>query len=112
MRLIDADNALELFRAEYQNTENLIKQGEKQLDSLAEGYTEAAHIIKHISPTVDAVPVVRCRDCKNWEPYGSKAARNIGDPLERYGGCKVWHGGHLESDFCSFGRTRETKNEQ
>lgn len=57
IRLIDADNALELFRAEYQNTENLIKQGEKQLDSLAEGYTEAAHIIKHISPTVDAVPV-------------------------------------------------------
>lgn len=56
-RLIDADNALELFRAEYQNTENLIKQGEKQLDSLAEGYTEAAHIIKHVSPTVDAVPV-------------------------------------------------------
>lgn len=36
MRLIDADNALELFREEYQNTESLIKQGEKQLDSLAE----------------------------------------------------------------------------
>lgn len=63
MRLIDADNALELFRAEYRNTENLIKQGEKQLDSLAEGYTEAAHIIKYISPTVDAVPVVHGR----WE---------------------------------------------
>lgn len=63
MRLIDADNALELFRAEYRNAENLIKQGEKQLDSLAEGYTEAAHIIKYISPTVDAVPVVHGR----WE---------------------------------------------
>lgn len=104
MRLIDADNALELFRAEYQNTESLIKQGEKQLDSLAEGYTEAAHIIKHISPTVDAVPVVRCRECKNWKPYGSKAARKIGDPLERYGGCEIWHGGHLETDFCSYGQ--------
>lgn len=104
MRLIDADNALELFRAEYQNTENLIKQGEKQLDSLAEGYTEAAHIIKHISPTVDSLPVIRCRDCKFWEPYGSKASRNIGDPLERYGGCEIWHGGHLESDFCSYGQ--------
>lgn len=104
MRLIDADNALEVFRAEYQNTENLIKQGEKQLDSLAEGYTEAAHIIKHISPTVDAVPVVRCRECKNWEPGGSKAARKLGDPLERYGGCEIWHGGHLESDFCSYGQ--------
>lgn len=106
-RLIDADNALELFRAEYQNTENLIKQGEKQLDSLAEGYTEAAHIIKHISPTVDAVPVVRCRECENWKPYGSKAARKLGDPLERYGGCEIWHGGHLESDFCSYVRIRE-----
>lgn len=60
--------------------------------------------------TVDAVPVVRCRDCKNWEPYGSKAARNIGDPLERYGGCKVWHGGHLESDFCSYGERNEDEN--
>lgn len=58
----------------------------------------------------NAVPVVRCRDCKNWEPYGSKAARNIGDPLERYGGCKVWHGGHLESDFCSYGEKKEDKN--
>ena len=106
MRLIDADNALELFRAEYQNTENLIKQGEKQLDGLAEGYTEAAHIIKHISPTVDAVPVVRCRDCKFWEPHGTKAARNAEAPLEWCGGCMKWRGGHLESDFCSNGKKK------
>lgn len=106
MRLIDADNALELFRAEYQNTENLIKQGEKQLDSLAEGYTEAAHIIKHISPTVDAVPVVRCRDCKFWEQYGIKASRKAGGPLELEGGCMKWCGRHLESDFCSYGKER------
>ena len=33
--------------------------------------------------TVDAVPVVRCRECENWKPYGSKAARKLGDPLER-----------------------------
>lgn len=59
------------------------------------------------APTVDAVPVVRCRECKNWKPYGSKAARKIGDPLERYGGCEIWHGGHLESDFCSNGRRRD-----
>lgn len=38
MRLIDADNALELFLAEYRNTKDLIKQGEKHLDILAEGY--------------------------------------------------------------------------
>lgn len=57
--------------------------------------------------TVDAVPVVRCRECKNWEPYGSKAARKIGDPLERYGGCEIWHGGHVESDFCSYGEEKK-----
>lgn len=56
------------------------------------------------APTVDAVPVIRCRECKNWKPYGSKAARKIGDPLERYGGCEIWHGGHLETDFCSYGQ--------
>lgn len=64
-RLIDANEALELFRVNYANTERLIKLGETQLDSLAEGYTEAAHIIKHILPSVDAVPVVRCKDCEH-----------------------------------------------
>lgn len=59
------------------------------------------------APTVDSVPVIRCRECKNWKPYGSKAARKIGDPLERYGGCEIWHGGHLESDFCSNGQRRD-----
>lgn len=57
--------------------------------------------------TVDAVPVVRCRECEHWKPYGSKAARKLGDPLERYGGCEICSGGRLESDFCSFGRIRE-----
>lgn len=66
----------------------------------------AKEIIRN-APTVDAVPVVRCRECENWKPYGSKAARKLGDPLERYGGCEIWHGGHLESDFCSYVRIRE-----
>lgn len=56
---------------------------------------------------VETLHIVRCRDCKFWEPYGSKAARKIGDPLERYGGCEIWHGGHLESDFCSRGQRRD-----
>lgn len=68
MRLIDADEALKLFRKEYESTEKLIRQGETHLDSLAEGFMEAAHIIKYVSIAVDAVPVVRCRDCENsWE---------------------------------------------
>lgn len=69
----------------------------------------AKEIIRN-APTVDAVPVVRCRECENWKPYGSKASRKLGDPLERYGGCEIWHGGHLESDFCSYGEREEEQN--
>lgn len=53
--------------------------------------------------TVDAVPVVRCRECKNWQPYGSKGSRNGEDLLELEGGCMKWRGRRLESDFCSYG---------
>ncbi len=71
MRLIDADEALRLFGEEYKETKELIHNGETQLDNLAEGFTEADHIIKYVLPTVDAVPVVRCKDCKHsWEDIG------------------------------------------
>lgn len=71
MRLIDADNALKAFAAEYRKTKELIDSGESHLDNLAEGFTEAAHIVKYIATTVDAVPVVRCKDCKHsWEDLG------------------------------------------
>lgn len=50
------------------------------------------------APTVDAVPVVRCKDCKYW--IGEEQTLN-GEKLIR---CAVdderWTGGN---DFCSFG---------
>ena len=61
------------------------------------------------APTVDAVTVIRCRDCENWKPTGSRAARNIEDPLEQLGGCEIMCIGCLESDFCSSGK-RKVKN--
>lgn len=109
MRLIDADELLNLFAEEFKRTKQLIADGETHLDSLAEGYTEAAHVAKYLAPTVDATPVVRCRECKNWKTYGSNAARNVGDTLERYGECEICGVVRLESDFCSFGRTREVE---
>lgn len=109
MRLIDADELRKLFKEEFRRTKKMIVEGQAHLDSLAEGYAEADHLLRFCALTVDAVPVVRCRDCKNWKPYGSKAARKIGDPLERYGGCEVCGAGRLESDFCSCGRTREVE---
>ncbi|UVM99509.1 MAG: hypothetical protein [Bacteriophage sp.] len=92
MRLIDADEALSLFGEEYEETKELIRNGETQLDSLAEGFTEAHHIIKYVVPTVDAVEVVRCKECK-W----------TGGDFVCYRGVMVQH---KPEDFCSYGERR------
>lgn len=65
-RLIDYDEIRRLFDAQYKETVQLIHDGEAHLDNLAEGFTEADRIIQKI-PTVDAVEVVRCKDCKYHE---------------------------------------------
>lgn len=97
MRLIDADRllryAIAFFTGDYANISEFAK---------------VSHII-NIAPTVDAVPVIRCRECENWKPTGSRAARNIEDPLEQLGGCEIMCIGRLESDFCSCGK-RKVKN--
>ena len=47
-------------------------------------------------PAVDAVPVVRCRDCKEWEPHGRP-----------FGTCNLNDGLWLPCDFCSEGERRD-----
>lgn len=93
MRLIDSDEASRLFGKEYEEMKELIHNGETQLDSLAEGFTEAYHIIKYVLPTVDAVPVVRCEDCTN----GIKSDDN------KYIICCRLGVGMEFDDFCSHG---------
>lgn len=97
MRLIDADALPKLFDAEFKQTMKLIWGGEKHLDNLAEGFAEAIRIAKYIAPTVDAVPVVRCKDCKyydpeDWDGITCKAYGGMTDPYE--------------DSFCSQGERR------
>ena len=88
MRLIDADNVRDLFDAEFKETRKLILAGETHLDNLALGFTEADRVIRQM-PTVDAVPVVRCRDCRKFKTYG----------------CRMVASGY--DDFCSYGERKE-----
>lgn len=99
MRLIDADALSKLLDAEYKQTMKLIWEGEKQLDTLAEGFAEANHIAKYIAPTVDAVPVVRCKDCKYH------------DEGEGYIYCWALHMKCPDGSefFCKYGERKETK---
>lgn len=74
MRLIDAD---ELFFS--------------MTDSIDQGIAETA---RDEAPTVDAVPVIRCKDCK-WYEYDEKLH------------CGLPHGVRLKDDYCSDAERKE-----
>ena len=92
MRLIDADNlAPDICDAE-------IEYGTKPVHFSANAIDFA--------PTIDAVLVVRCKDCKRWRPSGSKAGKSFSD-MEYIGGCEFSKYCRRESDFCSYGERKE-----
>lgn len=53
------------------------------------------------APTIDAVEVVRCKDCKYWDCYGGEDAHK-GDCAELVGLDSCMY----ENDFCSYGERR------
>ena len=55
----------------------------------AYGYVDAKQIAD--ATTVDAVPVVRCRECTGWD--------------EKKHECSHWYG-FRENDFCSYGERK------
>ena len=66
----------------------------------AYGYVDAKQIAD--APTIDAIPVVRCRDCKRWHketlfcdymPYGEAQER------------VNWYA----DDFCSYGERKDNE---
>lgn len=94
MRLIDAD-ALGIGLA----NETIFEERE-----YVHGWNSAIKIIEN-APTIDAVPVVRCRECVHWKPIGSKAGNSFSD-MEYIGGCEFTKYCCRESDFCSYGERK------
>ena len=86
MRLIDADRAMEIIRDQgiaHPNAYHL---------------TNYATLILREAPTVDAVEVIRCRDCKHRDPENHHCDHHMGTvaPLRRE-----------PDDFCSYGERKE-----
>lgn len=86
MRLIDADRALEIVRDQgiaHPNAYHL---------------TNYAMLILREAPTVDAVEVVRCRECKHCDPENYHCDHPMGTaaPLKR-----------KPDDFCSYGERKD-----
>ena len=99
-RLIDADALMDVIRQhEYRLA---TKQGSIDYGMFTLGIQQAVDE----QPTVDAVEVVRCKDCKHWKPSGSKAGNSFSD-MEYIGGCEFSNYYRRESDFCSYGERKE-----
>ena len=61
---------------------------------------DAADVRKEIeiAPTVDAVELVRCKDCKHY---------NTASCSDGCGWCEEMNAGWSDNDFCSYGERRE-----
>lgn len=66
LKVVDYDAMRVAFDEQFKKTYQLIQNGETYLDNLAEGFHEADGVIWRL-PTIDAVPVVRCKDCVSHE---------------------------------------------
>lgn len=92
-RLIDADALMNIIRQhEYRLA---TKQGSIDYGMFTLGIQQAVDE----QPTVDAVEVVRCKDCKYWQD------NNGGYPHDE---CR-WGNGETPDpdDFCSYGKRKE-----
>ena len=86
MRLIDADALKQTFCAECDHS---IKCEDCDID----------YHFEHLAPTVDAVEVVRCKDCK-W--YERKYPWNNASTM-----CSYLEFPMDDNDFCSWGERKE-----
>lgn len=92
-RLIDADALIEKY------TTVIRKDADEKLK------TEIAVLLKDIEeqPTIDAVPVIRCANCKYWSAETEQTA------VPNMHKCTWWRTiGTLPIDFCSRAQRKET----
>lgn len=110
MRLIDADAFIRF----------LAEQKVKETGAFTKGLNKALNVaisaLKNlqITPTVDAVPVVRCRECKHAERYAridGTAGYYCGHPQNTFvfgdRWDRVFKPVKKPDDFCSYGEPKE-----
>ena len=94
MRLIDADKAVE------QINEWLDQTGAIPLNTSY--HFELLGCIEDC-PTIDAMPVVRCKDCKQYNTNGCS---------KEFGWCERMDRGVHDDFYCSYGERRESEVEK
>ena len=96
MRLIDADKLENELLKLHKHCEQgyygygTRQEGMLQMIGLAFGTT-------HCSPTIDAVEVIRCKECRHWQSVGEKQK------------CELHLSVMKAEDFCSLAERRDTE---
>ena len=101
-RLVDANEVVKAILAERDKIPRTVSTAPYELgnekpyhagDQMRGGIRKALRCIEQ-APTVDAVPVVRCRECKHCDPENHHCDHHMGTaaPLRR-----------KPDDFCSYG---------
>lgn len=86
MRLIDADALTMLLHDDIDGLDEEFPN-DKQVKPYMCGVKMALSFID-TAPTVDAVPVVRCKDCKHWDKHSQYGYDNENGVYGNY--CKLW----------------------
>ena len=100
MRLADVDMIYDEVEKQYKGATGIERNCNRNF----------LNLICH-APTIDAVPVVRCRECRFWEKQEWGGAIKLGDPIQQGGKCKIHVFGALENDFCSRGQRKEADHD-
>ena len=100
MRLIDANKVIKNIVAERDKIPYELVSGKpfKHGNSMRGGIRKALRCIEQ-APTVDYVPVIRCRECKYR--FGNNGHSKNGCPIID---ANIWMD---DDDFCSYGERKE-----
>ena len=105
MRLIDAnrlyDAAEEKYMEDRSKTENVIARA-----MLSDARRKIQMLIAY-APSVDAIPVVRCKDCKYYRNHPNGLCYLHTEPKENERGYSGEAVCVEPDDFCSYGERRE-----
>lgn len=95
MRLADVD---ELWKQMWELREKRDEEANMTGDrAVCVTWNDAVTLIKN-APTIDAVPVVRCKDCKYYDAENHNC-------LDEMAYARIWN----EDDYCSFAERREER---
>jgi hypothetical protein len=89
-----------LTMAEYIEREKLIDELEHLHEDAELSYLGVYDCVKSV-PTADVVPVVRCKDCKNYNTFGC---------ADGFGWCENFNNGVTDEHYCSYGERKNSND--